>query len=315
MADPARRARWSPRRPTSTTSVSQRSTPPARRSTWAGGPKNRGCSTRTQSKVTLNDRDVTDQATLINSSALGEPVHQRLRSEHHLAAARGKASRQCLERERFHHDHRRSAHLQGRRAARERLRSRLRQAPARPLPAGGERGDRHHAAPAAPHRSGRRRRRQGQSEGEGGWRGGRCSERLGDGAGRQPRQQDQPARIATWQVRGRAAGQPRQSQGRCSLSPSRKRTRSSASCSASCWPRSPPTCSAASIDDCARWRASRRSSRRRSSPRCPTVRNAGRAHRWRARAGRGAARAAAAPAHHAAARRRARAATASARRA
>ena len=56
-----------------------------------GGSEEQGLFNPTQSKVTLNDRDVTDQATLINSSALGEPVHQRLRSEHHRAAARGKA--------------------------------------------------------------------------------------------------------------------------------------------------------------------------------------------------------------------------------
>jgi Mrp family chromosome partitioning ATPase/capsular polysaccharide biosynthesis protein len=57
----------------------------------AGGTEEQGLLNSTQSKATLNDRDVADQATLINSSSLGEPVHQRLRSEHHLAAARGKA--------------------------------------------------------------------------------------------------------------------------------------------------------------------------------------------------------------------------------
>ncbi len=56
-----------------------------------GGSEEQGLLNTTQSKVTLNDRDVTDQATLINSSSLGEPVHQRLRAEHHLSAARGKA--------------------------------------------------------------------------------------------------------------------------------------------------------------------------------------------------------------------------------
>ncbi len=56
-----------------------------------GGSEEQGLFNPTQSKVTLTDRNVTDQATLINSSALGEPVHQRLRAEHHRAAARGKA--------------------------------------------------------------------------------------------------------------------------------------------------------------------------------------------------------------------------------
>jgi Mrp family chromosome partitioning ATPase/capsular polysaccharide biosynthesis protein len=56
-----------------------------------GGTEEQGLLNSTQSKVTLNDRDVTDQATLIDSSSLGEPVHQRLGAEHHLAAARGKA--------------------------------------------------------------------------------------------------------------------------------------------------------------------------------------------------------------------------------
>ena len=56
-----------------------------------GGSEEQGLLNSTQSKITLNDRDVTDQATLINSNSLGEPVHQRLRAEHHLAAARGKA--------------------------------------------------------------------------------------------------------------------------------------------------------------------------------------------------------------------------------
>lgn len=44
-----------------------------------------------QSKTTLNDRAVVDQSTLINSSAVGEPVHRQLREHHDLAAARGKA--------------------------------------------------------------------------------------------------------------------------------------------------------------------------------------------------------------------------------
>jgi Mrp family chromosome partitioning ATPase len=56
-----------------------------------GGTEEQGLLNTTQSKITLNDRDVTDQATLIDSNSLGEPVHRRLRSEHHLAAARGKA--------------------------------------------------------------------------------------------------------------------------------------------------------------------------------------------------------------------------------
>ena len=56
-----------------------------------GGSEEQGLLNSTQSKITLNDRDVTDQATLINSNSLGEPVHRRLRTEHHLAAARGKA--------------------------------------------------------------------------------------------------------------------------------------------------------------------------------------------------------------------------------
>ncbi len=56
-----------------------------------GGTEEQGLLNSTQSKITLDDRDVTDQATLINSNSLGEPVHRRLRSEHHLAAARGKA--------------------------------------------------------------------------------------------------------------------------------------------------------------------------------------------------------------------------------
>ncbi len=56
-----------------------------------GGSEEQGVLNSTQNKITLNDRDVTDQATLINSSSLGEPVHQRLIAEHHLVAARGKA--------------------------------------------------------------------------------------------------------------------------------------------------------------------------------------------------------------------------------
>ncbi len=56
-----------------------------------GGSEEQGLLNTTQSKVTLTDRSVTDQATLLNSSAIGEPVHRRLRAEHHLAAARGKA--------------------------------------------------------------------------------------------------------------------------------------------------------------------------------------------------------------------------------
>ncbi len=56
-----------------------------------GGSEEQGLLNSTQSKITLNDRDVADQATLINSNSLGEPVHQRLRVEHRLAAARGKA--------------------------------------------------------------------------------------------------------------------------------------------------------------------------------------------------------------------------------
>jgi polysaccharide biosynthesis transport protein len=41
-------------------------------------------------KTTLNDRAVADQATLINSSAVGEPVHRRLREHHNRAALAGK---------------------------------------------------------------------------------------------------------------------------------------------------------------------------------------------------------------------------------
>lgn len=39
----------------------------------------------------LNDRDIADQTAIINSSAIGEPVHRRLRAAHQLAAADGKA--------------------------------------------------------------------------------------------------------------------------------------------------------------------------------------------------------------------------------
>ncbi|MGH2854831.1 MAG: Wzz/FepE/Etk N-terminal domain-containing protein [Solirubrobacteraceae bacterium] len=55
------------------------------------GSEEQGLLNSTQGKATLNDRDVVNQATLINSSALGEPVHRRLREGHDLAAARGKA--------------------------------------------------------------------------------------------------------------------------------------------------------------------------------------------------------------------------------
>jgi Mrp family chromosome partitioning ATPase len=55
------------------------------------GAEEQGLASGAQAKGTLNDRAVTDQATLINSSAIGEPVHRRLRSEHKLAAAQGKA--------------------------------------------------------------------------------------------------------------------------------------------------------------------------------------------------------------------------------
>ena len=170
--------------------------------------------------------------------------------------------------QRLHHDHRRSPHLQGRRAARRCLRRRVRQAPAHPLPAGGERGDRRHPPPADPHRSWPRRRCQGQGKGEGGWCGGRCGQRRRDRAGRQPRQQDQPARRRSG-GRGRAGDQLRQDQGDARLADARNGTRSSASCSASCWPLPPPSCSAASTGGCARWRASRRPSGRRCSARCP----------------------------------------------
>lgn len=57
----------------------------------ASGSEEQGLLNSDQAKAALNDRDVTDQATLINSSALGEPVHRRLREAHELAAARGKA--------------------------------------------------------------------------------------------------------------------------------------------------------------------------------------------------------------------------------
>jgi polysaccharide biosynthesis transport protein len=56
-----------------------------------GGTEEQGLLNSTQGKAALNDRDVTDQATLINSSSLGEPVHRQLRAAHHLAAAHGKA--------------------------------------------------------------------------------------------------------------------------------------------------------------------------------------------------------------------------------
>jgi Mrp family chromosome partitioning ATPase len=42
-------------------------------------------------RASLNDRDIADQAAIINSSAIGEPVHRRLREAHELAAAHGKA--------------------------------------------------------------------------------------------------------------------------------------------------------------------------------------------------------------------------------
>ncbi len=55
------------------------------------GSEEQGLLNSTQGKVALNDRAVADQATLINSSAVGEAVHRRLREAHDLAAARGKA--------------------------------------------------------------------------------------------------------------------------------------------------------------------------------------------------------------------------------
>ncbi|MFI5003971.1 MAG: Wzz/FepE/Etk N-terminal domain-containing protein [Solirubrobacterales bacterium] len=55
------------------------------------GSEEQGLLGSAQSKTTLNDRAVVDQATLINSSAVGEPVHRQLREAHDLAAARGKA--------------------------------------------------------------------------------------------------------------------------------------------------------------------------------------------------------------------------------
>jgi Mrp family chromosome partitioning ATPase/cytoskeletal protein RodZ len=57
----------------------------------ASGSEEQGLLNGSQTRAALNDRDVTDQATLINSSALGEPIHRRLRETHELAAARGKA--------------------------------------------------------------------------------------------------------------------------------------------------------------------------------------------------------------------------------
>jgi Mrp family chromosome partitioning ATPase len=57
----------------------------------ASGSEEQGLLNSDQARAALNDRDVADQATLINSSALGEPVHRRLREAHELAAARGKA--------------------------------------------------------------------------------------------------------------------------------------------------------------------------------------------------------------------------------
>ncbi len=55
------------------------------------GSEEQGLSGTSQSKTTLNDRAVVDQATLINSSVVGEPIHRRLREQHDLAAAQGKA--------------------------------------------------------------------------------------------------------------------------------------------------------------------------------------------------------------------------------
>lgn len=57
----------------------------------SSGAEEQGLSGSNLLKGTLNDRAVTDQATLINSSAVGEPVRRRLRAEHKLAAAHGKA--------------------------------------------------------------------------------------------------------------------------------------------------------------------------------------------------------------------------------
>ncbi len=57
----------------------------------SSGAEEQGLSGSNLIKGTLNDRAVSDQATLINSSAVGEPVRRRLRAEHRLAAAHGKA--------------------------------------------------------------------------------------------------------------------------------------------------------------------------------------------------------------------------------
>lgn len=56
----------------------------------SSGAEEQGLSGSSLLKGTLNSRAVTDQATLINSSAVGEPVRRRLRAEHKLAAAHGK---------------------------------------------------------------------------------------------------------------------------------------------------------------------------------------------------------------------------------
>jgi Mrp family chromosome partitioning ATPase/capsular polysaccharide biosynthesis protein len=57
-----------------------------------GGSEVQALLNTTQSKRTLNERAIIDQATLINSSAVGEAVRLRLQKEHELAASRGNAT-------------------------------------------------------------------------------------------------------------------------------------------------------------------------------------------------------------------------------
>ncbi len=98
----------------------------------------------------------------------------------------------------------------------------VRRAAAHPLPAGDRGGDRQHAPAAGAHRSGAggvRERRSAQELRERVLRlGAGRGRRLGGDPGRQPRQQDQPARIRSRGL-GHAGDQPRHNQDRAPCVP------------------------------------------------------------------------------------------------
>lgn len=55
------------------------------------GSEEQGVFNNVQGRTTLSERDINNQAALINSNVVGEAVHRRLREEHYAVAAHGKA--------------------------------------------------------------------------------------------------------------------------------------------------------------------------------------------------------------------------------